>query len=285
MKKERLKKALREKVEENTERFLPEEGAFSSEEMDLPLFEEEDEVLLAHKKAHFSDTYEVMKEYYKNPEAKGICEEIYPDRIAQLQKIEEQYKIPLSSYLLSSEKQSRIDTFSRMRDAFESIIEEDPVSFEGKLCEAILSEEYVEDLVEKWSEDFIENPKILLEIAQSELLQDPLSPGYGQAPVLAILLLGKAKYEEAIPAFFSMIGKADFFVENAVLWALSQMGQAALAFAKKKLVSHPISLENEKAALVLLEFPKSEEISSLAKRLLDSANLSPSLKEYVQLLV
>lgn len=124
----------------------------------------------------------------------------------------------------------------------------------------------------------------MLLLATSELFADPLFPGYGTAPIMAIRLLGQMKYEPAIRGLFSLITRGDFDTETAALSALKQIGGPARQFALSRLASYPFTADHERAALVLIEFLPDAEIESLFTSLVNDPRLTNQrLKEYLSI--
>jgi hypothetical protein len=252
--------------------------------MDIPLFEEEDCLILMHKEVHFSGSFSAMIEYYSDPDAKGICEEIEPARIKQLLAIEEKLGINLAANILSGNDAEKVAFFRRMNEQLSELHEKDSASFEAALAEAILSEKSVEEVAEENKSRLIQKPELLVGLATSDLFAEGLSPGYGTAPSLAILVLGSMKYQKAIPSLFLLLGQRDFVTENAVLWALHEMGDAAKTFALQHLKTVPLSSDNERSALVLLEFlPDFQVEEAFAGMLRTHVQMPETLRQYLTL--
>jgi NACalpha-BTF3-like transcription factor len=250
----------------------------------LPLFEEEDILCLMHRDAHFSGSFPAMREYYKNPDAKGVLEEIDPERIDLLEHIQNGMKRDLAPLIISGPNAERVALSKQMYKELAEVAEKEPSSPEGMLASAILSEDDIDLLVEQAPIPLFERPQSLLLLATSELLCDPLFPGYGTAPSLAIQLLGKMKYEPAIAELFQLIGRRDFLTESVVLEALRTIGPAAKRFAMNRLSSMPMTADSERAALVLIECLPDPEITALFSKILaDPGMTNKRLKGYLSL--
>ena len=87
----------------------PEGIAFYGDELaDLPLFDEEDILILMHRDVHFSGSFSAMKEYYANPEAKGVFEEINPERIDLLDAVQTGIKSDLAPLLITGPNAEKV---------------------------------------------------------------------------------------------------------------------------------------------------------------------------------
>ena len=267
---------------EQYEEFEQPEGLdfYGDELVNLPLFDEEDILILMHRDVHFSGSFSAMKEYYSNPEAKGAFEEIDLERISLLDSIQTRMKCDLAPLLITGPNAERValarKTYANLQEVAKEI-----ASPEGALAAAILSEEETDSLLESQSKVLAKRPESLLLLAASELFSDPLFPGYGTAPILAIKLLGQMKYEPAIPELFTLIGRSDFETENATLAALKQIG--ARQFALSVLASRPVTADHERAALVLLEFLPDAEIEAFFASLIRDPEISGTrLEEFLE---
>lgn len=270
---------------EDFESERPEGLAFHGDELaNLPLFEEEDKLCLMHRDAHFSGSFPAMRDYYSNPEAKGVLEEIDPERIELLENIEQRLKTDLAPLLITGADAEQVSASKQMYKELAELCEKDPLSPEGRLSSAILSEEDVDEIVAHAPDELMAKPEMLLLLATSELFCDPLFPGYGTASLLAIRLLGKMRYEPAIGELFAMIGRRDFATESAVLEALRKIGQAAKRYAMDRTASFPITTDSERAALVLIEFLPDGEITNLFSKILSDDRIrNTKLEGYLKL--
>ena len=268
---------------EDENEHRPEGLAFFGEDVVLPIFDEGDTQLLMQRDAHFSGSFSAMKEYYQNPDAKGVFEEIDPERIAFLEDIERRLKRNLAPLLICGSDAEKVAASRKMYQQLREAASKSDAG--GLLAEAILSEKSVEEMLAGASKEILQKPEALLLIATSDALADPLFPGYGKAPWFAIQLLGQLRYASAVKDLFPLIGRRDFDTETYILSALRQIGEPAKTFAIKKLSSRPLSADNERAVLVLLEFLPDEEISSLFREQLEtcSGENSARLREYLAL--
>lgn len=270
---------------EDFEEQRPEGLTFYGDELaDLPLFDEEDILILMHRDAHFSGSFSAMKEYYANPEAKGVLEEIDPERIEFLESVQTRIKHDLAPLLISGPNAEKVALAKKTYAELQDVATKAPSSPEGALALAILSEEDIDTTLDHLAKQLQTRPESLLLLATSELFNDPLFPGYGTAPIMAIRLLGQMKYEPAIRGLFSLITRADFDTESAALAALKQIGAPARQFALSQLASYPFTADHERAVLVLIEFLPDVEIESIFTSLVHDTRLTnPRLKEYLSI--
>jgi HEAT repeat protein len=102
----------------------------------------------------------------------------------------------------------------------------------------------------------------LIELIRSEDFHDPLFPGYGLAPNLAITCLGQIGDKRAIITLFEAIGSGDFFDEDMALSALHAIGEPAKTFLLKVLHGKPLNIDNEKAAIALIPFKDHPDVTN-----------------------
>lgn len=250
-----------------------------------PIADNIDNEILMHRDSHFGGKFSFMIDYYTQ-EGKGTLDEIGLDRILFLANLEEKSGQNLAPLLLSGREASKVakakDAYKKLRDLYDSDKQE--LKYAKLLSDLILSEE---DYPEKEINAIVEAGSImilpLVELLNSDDLLDPLFPGYGFAPELAAVCLGKIKDPKAIEPLFSALGKEGFFMEESILEALKRIGTASKEFLMKRIESRPITIDNEKAALALTYFSDDEEAAKLAfKELQDPLNRKkPSLATYL----
>ena len=247
----------------------------------LPLSDEEDRDILMHREVHFSGSFDAMIEYYSQEDAKGICDTIDRDRIIALSQVEKSYGSNIAPLLLSGRDAEKIARMRTLYSTLTNIAEKSPSSAEGLFAGAMLSEEPIESIVEKAPETLLKKPEILIPFISSDEFADPLSPGYGSVPVLAIELLGKARFKGSIRDLFQCIGTSDETKETAALKALRNIGEDAKLFAMKVLCTRPITRDTERATLVLTEFLPDEKIHKLFQEQLADSSVTGILREYL----
>lgn len=222
-----------------------------------------DNMILMHRDAHFGGNFELMLDYYKN-EGKGVYPEFKIERIVELAKMEKQMGQNLAAILLSGAEAEKVakskDAYKALRDLFEN---EDPDKKYARLiADLILSEE--EEPLDEMAAIIAERGAIvrpLINLLQAEDFYDPLFPGYGEGPILAAKCLGEIGDKRAIISLFESLGTSDFFSEDIALKALQAIGEPAKQFLLKVLRGKPFNADNEKAAIALLQFKESPEVS------------------------
>ncbi len=250
-----------------------------------PIADNIDNEILMHRDAHFSGKFSFMIDYYTQ-EGKGVLDDLGLDRILFLANLEEKSGQNLAPLLLSGREASKVakakEAYKKLRDLFESDKEENKIA--RLIADLILSEEdFPEneiDAVVKMGPKMVEP---LVELLNSDDFLDPLFPGYGFAPELAAICLGKIKDPKAIEPLFSALGKEGFFMEESILEALKRIGEPTKEFLLKTLQSRPLTIDNERAALALTYFSDDEEVANHAfKELQDPINRkNPSLATYL----
>jgi len=251
-------------------------------EGELPIFDEVDKMILMHRDVHFSGSFSAMLEYYVDPEAKGVHEDIERERILFLDEVEKKLEKNLAPLLISGVEAEKVSAAKKMYQELSEVASADSV--EGKLAESILSEDTQEILEGYLLPVVADRPELLLQLACSDVLSDALFPGYGAAPLLAIGLLRQITYEPAIKPLFLRIGVGDFAMDSAILSALRQIGAAAREFAMQQLCAKPCTADNERAALVLLEFLPDKEIEALFVRCQNDQQMQTgAFQEYIRL--
>lgn len=251
---------------------------------DIPLLDAIDMEILMHRDAHFGSNFAVMLDYYEK-EGVGVMPDYELDRIISLMKSEEEEKCNLSELLLPGPAKEKIEEcqemYRRLRDVFEKE-NSDPISL--RVAELILSEEeFPEEEINALKQTGEKALPALIDLLGSTTFYDPLSPGYGRAPLLAAMALEVMGNEKAIPPLFEAIGKADFFTDEALIAALISFGDKSKEFLIKRLKHRPFSRENDNAAMVLSAFPEDETVAHEALLLLEEAEgqKRPSLAAYL----
>lgn len=250
----------------------------------FPLSDALDAEIVLHRDAHFGGRFDVMLDYYRK-EGKGIYPEFDLRRIEQLAELELLTKENLAPLLLTGAHAEKIAAvkkkYKQLRDLYEQ---------EGKIPQLIADLIFSEDQEgEKEVEALVaEGKKVvpaLIDLLRTEEFYDPLFPGYGQAPFLAALCLGKIGDSRALYMIFGSIGEGDTTNEKMVLRALKMMGAPAKEFLFKVLKGKPYGEDNEKAALALIEFIEDPAVASECLSFLESIDRkeNPVLATYLVL--
>lgn len=251
----------------------------NQENPDLPLTDSIDQNILMHRDAHFSGSFEIMLDYYKNPN-KGVSDEFDLDRIIQLYEMERALGTNLSALLLSgsdAEKVAKSKTaYKKLRDLYENPTKDKKYAI--LIADLILSED--EEPLNEIQAIVQEKDKIvraLLELLKAEDFYDPLMPGYGKAPLLAAKCLGLIGDKRAIISLFEALGERDFFDEDIELQALKSIGEPAKEFLLAVVKSRPLNFDNERAAVALIQFKEDPKVAEICFKELQDPEVQKNL--------
>lgn len=237
---------------------------------DFHLADANDAAILMHRDVHFGGSFELMLEYYLKG-GKGIHPDFEVEKIQRLADIEKDLKENLAGQILNSADAEKVakakEAYQKLRDLYEV---KNPVSrYPVLLANLILSEE--EEPAHEIDEIVKEKSQIvpsLIALIKSEEFHDPLFPGYGLAPALAMKCLSLIGDKRAIITFFETIGTGDFFDDDIALQGLRAIGEPAKKFLLTVVQSKPINADNEKAAIALLAFKDDPEVGDVCLKLL-----------------
>ncbi len=240
--------------------------------------DEIDHLILMHKDVHFGGSFLAMLSYYE-AEAIGIQEEFSLDRIQDLALMEENSLTPLSDLILDDIDKKEVQRAKEVYQSLQKLCTADSFAAQ-KLALLILSEEEepVQEMEELCSFEKEALAPLLFLLKQDDFY-NPLFPGYGLSPSYAASCLGKLQAKEAIAPLFESLSLMEFFGEEAVFQALSQIGDPAKDFLLSIVKKTPLTKENENAAIALTFFPKDPLIVSTCLDLLElsSVQAKPTL--------
>lgn len=232
---------------------------------DFPLTNALDVSILMHRDAHFGGRFDVMLDYYAKG-GKGVNPDFDIERILLLAEMEKKMNQNLAALLLSGPDAERVgearEAYKKLRDLYET---EKPYSKIPLLIADLIlseSEEPKEEIAALVKEKGLA-VTALLNLIRSEEFHDPLFPGYGLAPGLAVECLGLIGDKRAIITLFEAIGSGDFFDEDMALSALHAIGEQAKTFLLKVLHGKPLNVDNEKAAIALIAFKEDPQVASI----------------------
>lgn len=241
----------------------------------LSLLDETDVEMLMHRDAHFGGKFDIMMKYY-NDGGKGINPDFALDRMIELAALEENMKQNLAAMLLSgpdAEKVGRArNSYKQLRSLYE--VENPKSLYPTLIADLILSEE---EVPQKEIDAIVAEKQAivpaLIELIKSEDLYDPLFPGYGLAPTLIYQCLGLIGDKRAIISLFESIGHGDFFDDEVALKALRGIGNPARDFLLKVVHARPITEDNERAAIALVQFKDDPEVAKTCFQMLKEINI------------
>lgn len=241
------------------------------EDENIDLTDSLDTQILMHRDAHFGGKFVFMLDYYSKEEGKGINPEFTLQRIGELQRTESHLGQNLSAVMLSgadAEKVARAClAYKNLKSLYEA---ERPASRLPRLiADLILSEEEEpEDAIQAIVAEKSAIVPLLIDLLRSSDFADPLFPGYGHAPALAAVCLGRIGDKRSLISLFEAIGEGDFFNEDLILDALKSIGDPAKEFLLKVVRARPINFDNDRAAIALERFKEDEAVSKACLELL-----------------
>jgi hypothetical protein len=244
-----------------------------------------DAAILMHRDAHFSGSFDIMLEYYEK-EGKGVHPDFDLEKIYALMQMENATQENLAGLLLTGADAEKV---ARAKKAYKDLRQlyeiEKPVSpYPKKIADLILTED--EEATAEIAAIVEEKSGIvpdLLELIKSPDFHDPLFPGYGLAPLLAIKCLGQIGDKRAIISLFESIGNSDFFDDDVALSALKSIGEPAKQFLLTVVKGKPFNIDNEKAAIALIAFKEDPEVATTCLNLLQESEVmrDPALATYL----
>lgn len=244
-----------------------EEDDMEIEEEDYALTDELDHEILMHRDAHFGGDFKVMLDYYLTSGI-GVNPDFEIERIKYLAEVEQQLGKNLAPLLLTGPEAERVakarEAYRLFKDLYEREDEKNDLDT-LLIADLILSEE--EEPEEAISAILFKGSRLvplLIEIVNSDETYDPLFPGYGYAPYLAILCLGKIGDAQAIVPIFETLSRETIFGEEVVLEALASIGESAKKFLLQLISARPLTRDNVNAAFALSVFLQDETVASAA---------------------
>jgi HEAT repeat protein len=261
---------------------------FENEEIDdeSPLVYSIDNAILMHRDTHFGGNFSLMLEYYRS-DGKGINKNFEISRIENLQEIEVKEKKNLSPLMLSGAEAEKVaEAVKAYRELRELYTKKTANKKALLIADLILcEEEETEKAIEAVVAEKGAIVPLLIDLIRSENFHDSLFPGYGEAPFLAAKCLGRIGDKRALISLFELLGEGDFFNETIILDALYAIGESAKLFLLKVLEAHPLTYDNEKAALALLNFKNDPEVSLASLKILKEIEIAKheSLATYLVL--
>lgn len=254
---------------------------------EFPLLDAIDQEILKHRDVHFGGLFSMMIDYYKK-EGRGVQPDFNLMRIEQLADIEEKMKINLAGLFLQANDAIQVaearEAYKALRDIYE--VKKTTSTHPRLIADLILTED--EEALAEIAAIVLEKEKIvpsLIELLKSEKFHNPLFPGYGLTPQLAVICLEKIGDKRALITLFEALGEGDFFADEQVIRALHAIGEPARDFLLRVLAGRPITQDNEKAAIALISFKDDEKVANFCFDLLQQPDVQkdPCLPTYLAL--
>jgi len=248
--------------------------------IDIPLLDETDGIIIAHKEAHFGGSFHAMIEYYTQ-DGIGVSEECPLHRIQELYYIEKNSDENLTAILLPHHKIQEIENAKTLYYRLKTINEEATNVLAREIGELILTEEiYPESTIQKiveFGDDAIEP---LFTLIDADEMYSDLFPGYGLAPLNAIRALSKLSSLKILNKAFLLIGRHGFEYDEALTFCCANQPKAE-EFAMHRLSQSP-SKDGEHASIILSKL-QSEKGAEKALTILESLPASEDNTYYIYL--
>lgn len=254
----------------------------------FPLIDALDHEILMHREAHFGGQFSIMLDYYRQ-EGKGVQPEFNLAKIERLAALEAQMNQNLAALFLEGHEMQKVADARQMYQKLRNIYEvKNPKNPSPRLIADLIFSEEEEPIAEMDALVAQREQSVLplIDLLCNEELHDPLFPGYGLAPALAVECLGRIGDKRAIVALFQALGQGDFFADDQILKAFKAIGVPAREFLLRVLQKRPLNEDNEKAAIALVPFQEEEEVAVAAFHLLQQRDVQedPCLPIYLVLI-
>ena len=229
------------------------------------LTDEIDHLILMHRDAHFGGDFDVMLNYYEAEDSIGVHPDFDPERISYLAEVEKEIGDDLAPLILTGVEAEKVGHARQAYAKFKEIYERDPEpdSTPRLLADLILSEdeepEQEIDAVVSHGTGILPD---LFAILKTDDFYDPLFPGYGYAPYLAIQCIGKIGDPSGIVPLFESLSKQTIFDELVAVDAMVEIGGSAKDFLLKILKSRPVTQDNSNAAFALTAFAHDPQVAT-----------------------
>lgn len=256
---------------------LPSEDNFLDGEWEegFSLTEEYDHGILMHRDAHFGGDFSVMINYYST-QGIGVNPEFDFDRIVFLATAEEEYGQNLAPLILTGAEMEKVGRarkkYLQLKEIYNLSPEENTIP--RLIADLILTEQ--EEPVQETENVILQGKKIipeLIKLIENDEFYDPLFPGYGLSPSLAIYALSQIGDPSTIVPIFESFNHEIIFEEEIILEALLALGAPAKTFLLNALKGRPITIDNENAAFALTAFLDDPEIAKACLQQLEDKSV------------
>lgn len=246
--------------------------------IDIPLLDETDGIIIAHKEAHFGGSFYAMIEYYSQGGI-GASEECPLHRIEELYLIEKNSDENLTAILLPQHKIQEIENAKTLYYKLKTVNEEATNILAKEIGELILTEDaYPESTIQKivaFGPDAIQP---LFTLLDAEEMYSELSPGYGLAPLNAIRALSHIRSTAILQKAFLLIGRHGFEYDEALTSCCASQPEAE-DFGLQRLSKTP-SKDGEHASIILSKL-QSEKGAEKALTILESLSPTDNATYYI----
>lgn len=231
----------------------------------MTLTDEMDHAILMHRDAHFGGDFEVMRRYYENDDHIGVDPELEYERICYLENVEKELGQNLAALFLSATEAEQIARCRQAYAQFRDLYDTEQGSQARLIADLILSEEEEPiEAIEAICQQGHEIVPLLIDLVRCDDAYLPLFPGYGYAPYLAAICLGKLGDRRALIPLFEIFHKQAAFDDEALLDAFADLGEMGKQFLLQQLQGRPITADNTHAAFALCVFAHDAEVAHVA---------------------
>ncbi len=227
------------------------------------LTNESHHMILMLRDAHFRGHFDLMLQSFYNENFIGNNLNIDISEIEYLEKIEKKIQQNLAPLILSANEAERIYKSRLMYENLKKVyfLKNKNNNEKSKILADLLLIEFFPfdkevNAVIQLKDDIIPD---LLNIINNPNFYDPVFPGFGEIPKIAIECLSKINNPKVIPHIFSLLGKENLS-DDDLSFFLSQFNENAKKFFFKILISLPITKDHSIAAFCLTRFNDLETI-------------------------
>lgn len=227
------------------------------------LTDESHHLILMLRESHFRGQFDLMLQSFNNENFIGNNLDIDIQEIEYLEKIEKKLQQNLAPLLLSPSEAERIYKSRLMYENLKKIylLENEEKDKKSRILADFLLIEFSPfdkevDAIVQLKDAIIPD---LLNIINNSNFYDPVFPGFGEIPKIAIECLSKINNPKVIPNIFSLLGKENFS-DDDLSFILSKFNNDAKNFFQKILFSLPITKDHSMAAFCLTHFNNLETI-------------------------
>jgi hypothetical protein len=237
---------------------------------EFPLIDALDREILMHRDAHFGGLFSIMIDYYRQ-HGKGENPDFSIERIESLAVMEKELGQNLAALFLDISEMEKVADARKAYKDLKAIYEvANPKSKLPELiADLILSDD--EEAEQEIAAIIVQKEAALpalLNLLREEKWTDPLFPGYGHAPELAVKCLGLIGDKRAIISLFEALGQGDFFADEEILLALKHIGLPAKEFLLKVVKGKLYNEDNQRAAMALGAFRGDSDVIAVCFNLM-----------------
>ncbi len=247
-------------------------------ETGIPLDDTDSQLLLMHRDAHFGGSFSAMGQYYQN-EGIGALADFHLEDIERLAALEAAAGQDLATVLFTETCLEVVEkarqAYATLREVYDSDLPDDSPT--RLIADLILSEqeepeEEIQAIIAKGSTMI----PLLMRVLEEPDFHDALAPGYGYAPIRAVVCLGRLVDKSAIVPLFEALGHAHYMLEDHIYQAFTTIGAPAKEFLLKVMQQEPVTQDNVRALAALIEFSPDHEVAKACLSALQGRPVMPN---------